>query len=262
MNKNKAIIYLFCVTIITLIFSGCMGLVKGKEPVLSPQEAMTDIDSNMVTVQGGEFQMGSLIGDIDEKPVRKVKVKSFMIGKYEVTQSQYTAIMKNNPSNKQKNTLPVYNLTWYDCQEFIKKLNQLAGKNAYRLPTEAEWEYACRAGTTTEFFFGEDKEKLNNYGYFNGNSDNIIRDVGKLKPNPWGLYDMYGNAWEWCNDWYGNYRKTDTNNPKGPQTGDTKVMRGGCWDSSAPFCRSANRANENPKREDNFMGIRLVKNVE
>jgi len=165
-------------------------------------KVLKEIAGNMVRLPGGWFTMGNYLGEMDERPARQVKVEPFLISKYEVTQGQYEAIMGSNPSYFKGNPkLPVECVTWHDCQKFIDKLNTLVGKKVYRLPTEAEWEYACRAGTTTEFSFGDvvgyEVKPLSEYAWHKGNSNNKTHPVGQLKPNRWGLYDMHGNVWEW-----------------------------------------------------------------
>ena len=159
----------------------------------------SDFNLEMVDIPAGKFNMGSNEYE-DEKPIHQVIVPAFQIGKYPVTQAQYQAVMGNNPSRFSGNPQnPVESVTWFNAQAFCEKLSQLTGKN-YRLPTEAEWEYACRAGTKTRFSFGDDKEQLGDYAWVDGNSNNTTHPVGEKRPNPWGIYDMDGNVWEWCAD--------------------------------------------------------------
>ena len=201
----------------------------------------------------------------DEKPQHQVTLKSFSIGKYSVTQEQYQAVMGNNPSNFKDNPKnPVENVSWNDAQEFCKKLSQLTGKK-YRLPTEAEWEYACRAGTQTRFYFGDDAAKLGDYGWYNENSGSKTHPVGQKKPNDWGLYDMSGNVWEWCEDPYHDSYANKPENIK--NNGNTawpssdislRVMRGGSWPVNSRYCRSANRYGYDADSRDNIIGFRLV----
>jgi formylglycine-generating enzyme required for sulfatase activity len=204
----------------------------------------------MVNLPAGEFLMGSPDSDPDarsyEKPPHQVNVNSFAIGKYPVTQAQYQAVMGTNPchfSNNPQN--PVENVSWDDAQAFCKKLSRITGKT-YRLPTEAEWEYACRAGTTTRFYFGDDANQLGDYAWYDGNSQQTIHPVGQKKPNAWGLHDMIGNVWEWCeDDWHSTYE----NAPKDGSAWITnyqranpfKIVRGGSWETLSRYCRSANR---------------------
>ena len=145
--------------------------------------------------------------------------------------------MKNSGDDR-----PVEQVSWNDVQEFIKKLNQKEGTNKYRLPSEAEWEYACRAWSTSRFCFGDSDGSLGQYAWYNSNSSKKTHPVAQKKPNTWGLYDMHGNVWEWCEDLYGDYTSDHVNNPKGPSSGSRRVYRGGSWYRSARYCRSANRS--------------------
>jgi formylglycine-generating enzyme required for sulfatase activity len=188
----------------------------------------------MVDIPAGKFNMGSNEYE-DEKPIHEVIVPAFQIGKYPITQAQYEAVMgkaslmfPRNPQN------PVNSVTQNEAEVFCKQLSKLTGKN-YRLPTEAEWEYACRAGTETRFSFGDDENQLGDYAWFIDNSDNVTHPVGKKRPNPWGIYDMHGNVWEWCvNKWTGHY-DIAWKSYKG------SLLRGGACDSYPGLCRSAYR---------------------
>jgi formylglycine-generating enzyme required for sulfatase activity len=211
----------------------------------------------MVSLPAGQFLMGSDERD-NEKPPHQVKVNSFAIGKYPITQAQYEAVMGNNPSLFQNNPRnPVENVSWDDAQAFCQKLSQITGKT-YRLPTEAEWEYACRAWTTTDYYFGDDASQLGNYAWYDGNSQNETHPVGQKQPNAWGLYDMSGNVWEWCEDnWHDNYK----NAPKDGSAwlikdNDFYILRGGSWCDLPYDCRSAFR---NCHRHSFFIyGFRVV----
>ena len=187
-------------------------------------------------IHAGTFKMESNEVKMDQ---------DFYLGKYPVTQQQWEAVMGNNPSNFKGGSLPVETVSWDDAQIFIQKLNQLSGKKLYRLPTEAEWEYACRAGTTSEYYFGDDASQLGEYAWFGGNSGQTTHPVGQKKPNEWGLYDMAGNVWEWTDSWYDSSRSR-------------RVVRGGSWHGSSGYCRSALRFGDCPAYRSDSIGFRLV----
>ncbi len=222
-----------------------------KEEKLRPTEASyTDSVTGMefVFVTGGSYQMGDTFGDgyTSEQPVHEVCVDNFYISKYAVTQGQWEDMMGSNPShfNKGRN-YPVEQVNWNHVQEFIKKVNKKAGKS-YRLPTEAEWEYAARSCGKREKYAGTSCEsELDQYAWYRCNSDNSTHPVGQKKPNGLGLYDMSGNVWEWCSDWYDNnyYSETPINNPIGPESGSHRLIRGGGWYYRAEYCRTSNRDN-------------------
>ena len=194
-------------------------------------------------------------------PAKKVTVtisKPFYLGIYEVTQEHWHAVMGNNPANFKGRHNPVEQVSWDDVQSFISQLNANEGHNRYRLPTEAEWEYAARAGTTTEYSFGNSESALGQYAWWDGNSGNKTHPVGQKKPNPWGLYDMHGNVWEWVQDWYGDYPSSSVTDPKGPSSGSLRVNRGGSWIDYAGFCRSAKRYNISADFRFIDIGFRLA----
>jgi len=169
--------------------------------------------------------------------------------------------MGSNPShfNNGGDDCPVEQVSWDDAQEFIRKLNQKEGADNYRLPTEAEWEYACRAGSTTAYCFGDDESRLKEYAWYDKNSDSKTHPVGLLKPNAWGLYDMHGNVWEWCQDWYGDYPSDAATDPIGATVGSYRVLRGGSWSYFARYCRAAYRDAYSPGGRRNYYGFRLVR---
>ena len=228
----------------------------------------------MVKINAGSFTMGSpedeLSRDNDEKPHKVVISKHFWLGKHEVTQMQYMAVMGSNPSEFKGLRNPVEMISYDDAKEFCKRLNQLyTGRlpAGYRfdLPTEAQWEYACRAGTATALNNGSNLtaesgecSNMNAVGWYcdNRGSDGH-KEVGLKQPNAWGLYDMHGNVYEWCRDWYGPY-KGDAIDPVGPARGTYRVLRGGGWDISARRCRSAFRFNDKPTYKLNYIGFRLA----
>ena len=218
-----------------------------------------DIKLEMVKIPAGTFTMGSDEND-DEKPKHQVKLQEFYLGKYPVTQEQYQTIMGNNPSNFKDNPKnPVEMVTWDNAQEFCQKLREKTGKK-YRLPSEAEWEYACRAGTQTRYYFGDDEMKLGEYAWYGENSDSKTHPVGEKKPNNWGLYDINGNVWEWCEDgWHKNYENAAKDgtawNDNHSQT-NRKVLRGGSWDVNPWYCRSAHRFYLTPDLPNHLLGFR------
>jgi len=187
--------------------------------------------------------------------------RSFYMGKYPVTQREWAMVMGNNPSDFKGDTRPVENVSWNDCQEFIRKLNAREGTNKYRLPTEAEWEYACRAGSRIRFCFGDGDHLLSRYAWFDDNSNDETHPVGRLGPNNWGLYDMHGNVWEWCYDWYGDYPTGSVSDASGVRSGSRRVIRGGCWDFGAEDCASAYRSYDDPGYRSDLLGFRLLRDV-
>jgi formylglycine-generating enzyme required for sulfatase activity len=208
----------------------------------------------MVDLPGGEFQMGGTGSDY-EKPVHRVRVAPFSIGKFEVTQAQWKAVMGSNPSHFKGETRPVENVSWNDAQEFLREIG-----NGYRLPTEAEWEYAARGGTTTEYSFGDDESKLGEYAWFRGNSNGQTQPVATRLPNPFELFDMHGNVWEWVEDhWHDNYEGAPTDGSAWLIDDDNarRVLRGGSWHYIS-LLRSAYRSNFNPAYHDYSLGFRVV----
>ncbi len=243
--------------------------VVGDSPI--PQTSFTEnlpngITLEMVNLPAGEFLMGSPDSDPDarsyEKPPHQVNVNSFAIGKYPVTQAQYQAVMGTNPSyfpNNPQN--PVEKVSWDDAQAFCQKLSQITGKT-YRLPTEAEWEYACRAGTTTRFYFGDDANQLGDYAWYGGNSQKTTHPVGQKKPNAWGLYDMSGNVLEWCEDnWHNTYENAPRDGSAWLKNGNDicSLLRGGSWYLNPNLCRSACRGSYDRRVSDSDLdGFRVV----
>jgi formylglycine-generating enzyme required for sulfatase activity len=224
------------------------------------------IGVDFVKVKAGCFLMGRDAnfedGNNDELPRHKVCItKSFYLGKHEITQGQWVAVMGNNPSHFKGRSKPVEQVSWHDAKTFIKRLNQSEGGNHYRLPTEAEWEYAARAGTSSAWHFGDDEGSAGQYAWYDGNSGERTHPVGQKKPNPWGLYDMYGNVWEWVQDWYGenSYRNHATNDPEGAGSGRYRVRRGGAWSAGAGGLRSAYRSYSSPGNRYSNLGFRLVR---
>ncbi len=263
------------------------------QPSTQPAKELTLDLGNKVTMKlalipAGKFTMGSPDGEkdhqADESPQREVTIsKPFYMGVHEVTQEQYEQIIGSNPSSFKGAKNPVETVSWDDAVEFCKKLSAKTGKTV-SLPTEAQWEYACRAGTKTRFGFGDKDEDLYKYGNYcdksntNGLSWQDWQDkdhndgfdktapVGSLKPNDWGLYDMHGNVWEWCSDWYADsyanlpagQAGAKNQDPQGPDSGSSRVLRGGCWDYNPLLCRSAGRLRYNPVNRGYGIGFRVV----
>jgi formylglycine-generating enzyme required for sulfatase activity len=242
----------------------------GGQTISPAKEVTTDLGGGvkleMVLIPAGEFLMGSPASDrnaaADEKPQHRVRItKPFYLGKYPVTQEQWTAVMGSNPSLFKGPKNPVEEVSWDDCVQFFKRLNEKVGGGKYRFPTEAQWEYACRAGTSTRFCFGDDEAGLAEYGWYDKNSGGTSHPVGEKKPNAWGLYDMHGNVSEWCQDWYGEYGPDSQTDPCGPKSASGKVVRGGSWLSNAKNCRSASRFSWLPDSRIEFIGFRIVKEI-
>ncbi len=217
------------------------------------------VSFEMVFVEGGTFQMGSNDGESDEQPVHQVTLSNYHIGKTEVTQELWQAVMGSNPSYSgfkgAKN--PVNNVSWNDCQEFISKLNRLTG-GRFRLPTEAEWEYAARGGNKSRGYKYSGSDYLGRVAWYEDNSDSKVHPVGSKSPNELGLYDMSGNVREWCSDWYDSYLSSPQTNPTGPSSGNNRMGRGGSWDHNATRCRVANRGGSAPAFSSGSLGLRLA----
>jgi formylglycine-generating enzyme required for sulfatase activity len=221
----------------------------------------------MVFVQGGTFMMGATSEQGDEcfgsekpaqKPAHKVTLSDFYIGKYLVTQAQWGAVMGSNPSSITDDlSRPVGCVSWSDVQEFIKKLNIMTCKQ-YRLPTEAEWEYAARCGVRSRGFKYAGSNDIGEVAWYGGNSGSETHPVGSKRPNELGIYNMSGNVYEWVNDWYGNYTAGATTNPIGPASGSYRVCRGGSWDLVAGRCRVSDRFSDDPGYRFSNSGFRLA----
>ncbi len=223
----------------------------------------------LVEVKGGTYQQGDTfnVGGEDERPVHKVTVKDFFIGKYEVTQEQWKAVVKKNPSHFIGDKLPVDSVSWDEAQDFIKKLNKKSGKK-YRLPTESEWEYAARSGGKEELYAGTSKglnketkeNELAEFAWYDVTSEEKTHDVGTKKPNGLGIHDLSGNVWEWVQDRFGNeyYGKSPEENPQGPETGGDRVRRGGSWSSSERGVRATFRYGDFTDAKKDFVGFRIA----
>lgn len=232
------------------------------------------VSFEMVAVKGGTFRMGATSEQADyaqnnEKPVHNVTIDDYCIGKYEVTQAQWNAVMGVTVRQQRDlldssfklrgegELMPIYYVSWNDCQEFIKKLNALTGKK-FRLPTEAEWEYAARGGSKAKGMLFGDSSYADNYAWFEGNSDGSTHVVGYKTPNVLGIYDMLGNVGEWCQDKFGKYANGSVTNPKGPSSGYDYVVRGGSWASTSENCRVSSRSGVDSSIRTDAIGFRLV----
>ena len=216
----------------------------------------------MVKVNAGTFTMGAtteMQNPYDyEKPAHQVTLtNNYYLGKTEVTQALWTAVMGSNPSNFKGDNKPVERVSWNDCQSFISKLNAATGKN-FRLPTEAEWEFAARGGNNSRHYQYSGSNTLNDVGWYTDNNSNTTHDVATKRPNELGLFDMSGNVWEWCSDWYGSYSSNTQYDPAGPTSGSDRVSRGGGWKGSAWACRSSGRFYGSPGSRYDILGLRLA----
>ena len=243
------------------------------------QRMMSSFAQNMISIPAEAFLMGATKSEMrqcgrvgHEFPLHQVTLSAFAISAYPVTQAQWEAVMGNNPSRFKSADRPVENVSWNDCQEFIATLNATSLQSSlnqggqwgdFRLPTEAEWECACRAGTQTIWPFGNDPEPIGQYAWFNGNAGNQTHPVGKFLPNAWGAYDMLGNVWEWCADWFDEkyYASSPMKNPQGPSSGQTRALRGGAWNNYPNICRSASRNKLAPHIGSYLIGFRLARSV-
>ncbi len=221
-----------------------------------------DYSYKMVYVPGGSFTMGATgqlanEADLDEKKTHRVTLSGYYIGECEVPQWLWTAVMGSNPSSFRGATLPVETVTWYDCQDFIQKLNSKTGAS-FRLPTEAQGEFAAREGKDNNNQLYSGSDELWEVGWFTDTSKGTTHPVKKKKPNALGLYDMTGNVWEWCQDWYGDYPTTSQTDPKGSSSGSKRVRRGGGWDSYARICRVSFRDSFAPTCNYYNLGLRLA----
>ncbi|MDD6164843.1 MAG: formylglycine-generating enzyme family protein [Bacteroidales bacterium] len=229
-----------------------------------PVETFTvkGVEFKMIRVEGGTFSMGATSEqtnyDNDEKPIHSVTLSDYYMGETEVTQELWVAVMGSNPSYfKGNNQRPVENVSWYDCQEFIEKLNSLTGKQ-FRLPTEAEWEYAARGGKHSRGYKYSGSNNADEVAWYNGNSGSKTHPVKTKNANELGLYDMSGNVYEWCNDWYGRYQSYSQTNPTGPSEGEYRVLRGGSWSSLDGSVRVSYRFNSTPGNRYGNYGLRLA----
>jgi formylglycine-generating enzyme required for sulfatase activity len=252
-------------------------------PEAAPEIVTTQGGIEMVLIPAGRFKMGSASGKEDESPQRDIELDAFLMDRYEMTQANYAKLVPINGSHFKGPDRPVEMISWGDAVLYCNQRSQEEGldacydensgdcnfaANGYRLPTEAEWEYACRAGSTADYGFGPDNRQLSQYAWFADNANKQTHPVGQKKANAWGLYDMYGNVAEWCNDVYqkGYSKDVPSRNPPGPVDGPQRVLRGGAWNSRADDCRSAGRVGESPGSRDacfarDAIGFRCVRRV-
>ena len=248
-----------CLLAMALAFSpGCRRTedTGGTSDVITTQSGL-----EMIAIAGGWFEMGSSKSSADESPVHKVWISPFWMDRYEVVQEQFKKFQFPDPSHFKNPMNPLDQINWTDAVMYCNERSLAEdlkpcyneetwdcnfAATGYRLPTEAEWEYACRAGTSSQYSFGDATQKLNAHAWFADNSSKTTQPVGRKQPNPWGLYDMHGNVSEWCNDFYAEdyYKQSPERDPKGPPNGRERVLRGGAWNSSADSCRSTYRASD------------------
>ncbi|MCQ2344831.1 MAG: formylglycine-generating enzyme family protein [Paludibacteraceae bacterium] len=254
-----------CLLLVMALFASCKNDGGSSNPADDPSESdglkitVDGVSFKMIKVEGGTFQMGSENGDSDEKPIHNVTLSGYYIGETEVTQELWQAVMGSNPSEFQGDNLPVETVSWNDCQEFISKLNQKTGRR-FALPTEAQWEFAARGGNKSRGYEYSGSNNIDDVAWYWDNSSQQTHPVGSKQANELGLYNMSGNVYEWCADWYDYdyYSSSPQTDPVGPSTGSFRVLRGGSWGSDAGGCRSAGRDFRIPDDRGNGSGVRLV----
>jgi formylglycine-generating enzyme required for sulfatase activity len=243
-----------------------IGIILGRDQLGNEGDQHTytvgNVSFTMVTVAGGTFVMGATDDNSeassDERPAHRVNLAAYTICTTEVTQALWKAVMGSNPSSFTGNLQrPVENVTWNECQTFIKKLNQMTGKT-FRLPTEAEWEYAARGGINNHGFTFAGSNNIDDVAWYSNNSGSTTAPVATKSPNELGLYDMSGNVSEWCSDWYGSYDSEVQYNPQGPTTGNYRVNRGGNWMLGSGYCRTLRRDWRGPDAKSTIIGLRLA----
>jgi formylglycine-generating enzyme required for sulfatase activity len=264
------------ISVLEMILVENVNGASSSRPAAPQSSGQTALPADFIFVQGGAFQMGSANGEIDERPVHSVTVNSFYMGKYEVTQKEWVETMGSNPSNFKGDTLPVEMVSWHDVLEYCNKRSMRekltpayqgsgdsvtcdVSASGYRLPTEAEWEYAARGGASNVYlaYSYSGSNNTDDVAWFSHNSNDRTHPVGTKQPNNLGIYDMSGNVWEWCWDWYGNYLRGSHTNPMGAASGSYRVLRGGSWYS---FVQSVTHRDVNiPTRRASNYGFRLVR---
>ena len=243
--------------------SGSPSVASGSNTISIPVK--NGISIEMVKVEAGTFMMGATSEMKDsygwEKPVHQVTLTNdYYMGKYEVTQALWEAVMGSNPSCFKGDNLPVEKMSWNDCQEFISKLNSMTGRK-FRLPTEAEWEYAARGGKKSRSYQYSGSSNISDVAWYDGNSVNKTHPVGTKQANELGIYDMSGNVYEWCHDWYGSFSSSSQTNPTGADSGSSRVFRGGSWYGNARYCRLSFRDCTPPDCRGYNLGLRLALSV-
>ena len=274
MKKFKFIAFLLFATMLSVNLTSCgdddePGDMPGPQDSDKKEITVEGVSFNMIKVKGGTFLMGSddSESDSDEQPIHSVTLDNYYIGETEVTQELWEAVMGTNPSVFSGSNNPVESVSLYDCQEFIAKLNDLTGLE-FRLPTEAEWEYAARGGNKSQGYKYSGSNtigdvawyKVNSYDLGSSSPDYGTHQVGTKSPNELGIYDMSGNVLEWCSDWYSSsyYSSSPSTNPTGPTLGSGRVLRGGSWGRNALYCRVSDRIISDPGYHDDGGGFRLV----
>ena len=276
---NTALFFSGILTILMAVFPwhAVVTASENAERIPSGDKTYTipSIHYAMTYIPAGSFMMGSPVSEKgryeDETQHRVQMTKGFFMGVTEVTRQQWQMIMGDTPAKSDPGGAnhPVDHVSWNECQQFIMALNKQEKSRRYRLPSEAEWEYACRAGSDSALTNGdithmgcEHDPNLNRVGWYCGNTEEMTQPVGKKEPNAWGLHDMHGNAWEWCQDWYEKYPEGQSLNPKGPPAGSSRVFRGGGWGLTARTCRSAFRDKYAPDLKCKLLGFRIVREAD
>lgn len=269
MMRMRSLLILLAFLVAPLIFNAC-----------SDDDGDGPADATMVLVPAGNYQMGDDNANYEpnERPARTVAINAFFISKTEVTQALYQSVIGANPSHNKGDRRPVENVTWFEALEFCNALSRRDGytevysditgnlqadfsADGYRLPTEAEWEFACRGGTTTPYYTGSSKADLEKAGWYSGNANGTTHDVSDLEANTHGIHDMHGNVFEWCWDWFSAayYQQGENNNPRGPSGGEERVCRGGSYFVFEYGCRSSFRSMLTPQYKSRDIGIRLAR---
>ena len=240
----------------------CGAKIEGENDSSERTFTINGVSFDMVLVKAGTFTMGATPEQEypydDEKLAHQVTLtRSYYMGKTQVTQALWKAVMGDNPSCFEGDNKPVEQVSWDDCQEFISELNAATGKN-FRLPTEAEWEFAARGGNKSNHYQYSGSDNIDDVAWYDDNSGDETHYVASKQPNELGIYDMSGNVWEWCSDWYGGYSSKSQTNPTGAKSGSYRVNRGGGWSNLAGYCRSSGRSLYSPGRRDDDLGLRLA----